>query len=657
MVVGELVYKITGDSSALKKSVSDVNQEGQKSNSVFSKLGPIIKIAFSVAAVKSFLDIVKKTTAAADVQIQAERRLAVALNGRVGVQQRLIKQAEEIQSRTTFGDEEIISQQAFLASLQLSEEQIAKTIEASIQLSTVTGKDLRTSVELLSRTFSGQVGRLSQYGAEFRDLTQEQLKNGEAVDLVAQKWQGFAEEAAEAGLGPTRQLSNTLGDLSETIGYLFLPAVQDASKFLNGLVIQLISFLDITKEARAEAERQGRAQEEQAERTKELIKLAKKRNAELSAGLSINEKERILLGEIGELEKEILELYKDNTLANIELADAKSVQIRIIRKAIDLLYEESQAQKTNAASKRELTDAEKQWLSERKSVFAAIDQLDRDLNMSERERIAFTAEQKIEQLRKYAKANEDISREIAIIQQEENRKITELDAIEQEKRTQKQREEIQKRLADAQTYFSSIASFANSINDLQSSFTNSRLQEIDRQFKREKNAIEQSGLSQEERVARIAKAEEEYNKKKAEELERQAIFEKAIKIFNAGVGTASAIIQVISSTPPYAWPALIPLAAATGAVQTAAIIAEPIPKYATGGIVPGNSTSGDNVIARVNSGEMILNQQQQSQLFNMANSGGLSRVAPLTKKAMWDDIFRASQSGELFIADRAVVTR
>lgn len=49
-----------------------------------------------------------------------------------------------------------------------------------------------------------------------------------------------------------------------------------------------------------------------------------------------------------------------------------------------------------------------------------------------------------------------------------------------------------------------------------------------------------------------------------------------------------------------------------------------IPKYATGGIVGGSSFFGDHMIARVNSGEMILNQSQQGKLFNMINNGGAS---------------------------------
>ena len=48
--------------------------------------------------------------------------------------------------------------------------------------------------------------------------------------------------------------------------------------------------------------------------------------------------------------------------------------------------------------------------------------------------------------------------------------------------------------------------------------------------------------------------------------------------------------------------------------------------FATGGIVGGNSYTGDRLIAHVNSGEMILNRSQQSWLFGAALAGAANPV-------------------------------
>ena len=75
-------------------------------------------------------------------------------------------------------------------------------------------------------------------------------------------------------------------------------------------------------------------------------------------------------------------------------------------------------------------------------------------------------------------------------------------------------------------------------------------------------------------------------------------------------GVASA-----AETPVVGWL----LAGAAVAAVVAAMAS--IPKFATGGIVPGTSFTGDKVPALLNSGEMILNGSQQSSLFNMINGG------------------------------------
>lgn len=56
----------------------------------------------------------------------------------------------------------------------------------------------------------------------------------------------------------------------------------------------------------------------------------------------------------------------------------------------------------------------------------------------------------------------------------------------------------------------------------------------------------------------------------------------------------------------------------SGTAQMISLIAT-VSKFATGGIVGGTQKSGDNVLVRVNSGEMILNAAQQARLFAIAD--------------------------------------
>ena len=60
-----------------------------------------------------------------------------------------------------------------------------------------------------------------------------------------------------------------------------------------------------------------------------------------------------------------------------------------------------------------------------------------------------------------------------------------------------------------------------------------------------------------------------------------------------------------------------------GAIAAALAAFAKIPKFADGGIVGGSSYFGDKLLARVNSGEMILNQKQQSRLLSLTDGGGV----------------------------------
>lgn len=89
----------------------------------------------------------------------------------------------------------------------------------------------------------------------------------------------------------------------------------------------------------------------------------------------------------------------------------------------------------------------------------------------------------------------------------------------------------------------------------------------------------------------------------------------ALTTAKKGEAIASGVASA-TQTPFVGWL----LAGAAAAAVVAALVS--IPSFSTGGIFAGNSTIGDMNLARVNAGEMILNNRQQRNLFNLLNGNG-----------------------------------
>lgn len=126
-----------------------------------------------------------------------------------------------------------------------------------------------------------------------------------------------------------------------------------------------------------------------------------------------------------------------------------------------------------------------------------------------------------------------------------------------------------------------------------------------------------------------AKKKEVQNSKKTEG-EKAALIreiedkERGMAVAQIAFSTASAIAQVVADAAKAGWPAMIPILIAgvatviSGIAQAKSAMAG----FNEGGIVPGTSYSGDNVMIRTNSDEMILTKKQQKELFNIANGRG-----------------------------------
>ena len=174
-------------------AMKNINSEATKGQTIFAGLGAKIAAAFSVYAVINFA---KEALNAYNMQLKNEMKLKAALGERSAMFETLKKQSEELQNNTAIDDETILSAQSFLAVQGRTEKQIKKMTETALDLSVVLGTDVLTATRSLDQTFEGTIGKLGKYDERLKTLTDSQLENGVAVDLLAEKYKGMADKSA-----------------------------------------------------------------------------------------------------------------------------------------------------------------------------------------------------------------------------------------------------------------------------------------------------------------------------------------------------------------------------------------------------------------------------------------------------------------------------
>lgn len=219
--MASVTYKIGGkyDGKAVKQAQSGFSSL----KGTIANLKGVISGLAIVGALKKVADYSKECTDAFAVQQKAISQLSVAVSNNKNLTQQslnnLIGYTGKLQSKSVYGDEVLQGQTTYLAGLGLQEDQIKSVLEASVELSSAGVGTLDSNVQNLAKTLNGTSGKLGQLIPEFQDLTAEQLKNGEAIEIVKRKYQGFAENLSSNTLeGVTKQVSNLVGDIKEKLG-------------------------------------------------------------------------------------------------------------------------------------------------------------------------------------------------------------------------------------------------------------------------------------------------------------------------------------------------------------------------------------------------------------------------------------------------------
>ena len=248
--------KGTGAMDTLKAAF---NETGGAASSFASQMGELAStggpvaagIAAGIAALKKYIEFLGNVNEAYKVQEKAEKALQKAADNNPYLQRESVERLKEYASRlqevSNFGDETTIDVMAQLASTGRTEAEIMKIIGAAADYVAAKHIDLKTAAETLNATYSGMSGTIGRQIEEIKDLTDEQLKNGDAIDLLAEKYKGFAEEAID----DSEQAKNAFGDFMEAVGEIAAPTFKwleaNAKSFWEGLtekVKKASGFLD-----------------------------------------------------------------------------------------------------------------------------------------------------------------------------------------------------------------------------------------------------------------------------------------------------------------------------------------------------------------------------------------------------------------------------
>jgi len=241
--LGDLFIKLSTDKKDFDKGLNEAKQSTNAFASSMKKIGGAIAGVFAADQIFQFA---KQSVMAYDTAAKAEQALLTALKNRIDIQRNLIKQANELQGKTLFSDDETIRAQSLLAAFIKEEDQIKVLIPLIQDFATAKQMDLASAADLVTKTFAGEMNALGRYGIQ----VEGSAGSAERLTMIQKglndAFGGQAEAAAKVGTGALKILANEYDNLQEVIGKLIISQQNQQgsfTKFVTSMTKGLTNFL------------------------------------------------------------------------------------------------------------------------------------------------------------------------------------------------------------------------------------------------------------------------------------------------------------------------------------------------------------------------------------------------------------------------------
>lgn len=243
--------------SGIKKLANQLQKSANsmKSNDVTALATGFMAVtkaaSLGVNAVKKVNEAIKENTELAAKQIKAEVQLQAAAKNNPYLTDASVIQlknyASQLQSISTIGDEELLPMMSELAAAGRTQTEIQDIMQAALDLSASGLMSMDTAVSALNGTLQGVTGTLGKQIKGIKDLTKEELKNGEAIKIIKEQYAGMSEEVTKQ-IGGWQQYKNSLGDFKEVLGTGWANLQNSVGSVLSNFFDNITSKMKVAKQ-------------------------------------------------------------------------------------------------------------------------------------------------------------------------------------------------------------------------------------------------------------------------------------------------------------------------------------------------------------------------------------------------------------------------
>ena len=255
--------KFFADLTGFSTNMQNANRKISKMGKNMQRVGRTLSIGLT-APILAFGAVALKSWDKQEKAIAQVNAGLISTSNAVGfTSEQLQKMALDLQNTSLFGDEEILQDATaqLLTFTNIAGEQFARTQQAAIDLSTRLGGDLKSASIQLGKALNDPVANLSalsRSGIQFSKKQKAVIKSlaesnklADAqtiiLDELARQYGGAGEAAAKAGLGGFKQLQNSIGDLMEDFGAIIAQAILP---FVDKIKTMIASFKALSPETK-----------------------------------------------------------------------------------------------------------------------------------------------------------------------------------------------------------------------------------------------------------------------------------------------------------------------------------------------------------------------------------------------------------------------